>query len=289
MGGVQPLSLAVAVATRNRRELLLRTLRRLRDDYPHVEIVVVDNGSDDGTPAAVRMHFADVKLIEAKRNYGSYARTIAAQSTHCDLIAFCDDDTAWARGSFERAAEIFAAHPRVGLLCGRLLVEPEMRVDPVCQAMAASPLPRGAGLPGPPILGFLACAAIVRRRAFVAAGGFHLEYGIGGEEELLAIDMADGGWALCYVDELTAYHAPAEAGRNPFGRRAAQLRNTLWTAWLRRPIREAASITCRAVARNAGDPAAWRGFSEAMKGLSWVRRERRIASGPVRQQLRMLR
>lgn len=289
MGGIQTLSLTVAIATRNRRELLLRTLRRLRNDHPHVDVVVVDNGSEDGTPAAVRMHFADVTLVEAKRNYGSYARTIAAQSTHSDLLAFCDDDTAWEPGAFERAAEIFAAHPRVGLLCGRLLVEPEMRVDPVCEAMAASPLPRREGLPGPPILGFLACAAIVRRRAFVAAGGFHLEYGIGGEEELLAIDMADGGWALCYVDDLIAYHAPAGAGRDPYRRRAVQLRNKLWTAWLRRPMREAASITCRAVARNAGDPAAWQGFSEAMKGLSWVRRERRIASVPVRQQLRMLR
>lgn len=283
------MNVAVAIATRNRRDLLLRTLRRLRGDYPNVEVIVVDNGSEDGTPAAVRMHFSDIALVEARENYGGYARTIAAQSTHSDFLAFCDDDTAWAPGSLERAVEIFEAHPRVGLLCGRLLIEPDLRLDPVCEMMAASPLPRCGALPGPPILGFLACASVVRRRAFVAAGGFHAQYGIGGEEELLAIDMADGGWALCYVDELVAYHAPGKIGRDHYRRRAVEMRNKLWTAWLRRPVPEAASITCRAVARNAGDVAAWHGLTEAMKGLSWVRRERRIASMPVRQQLRMLR
>lgn len=283
------MDISIAIATRNRRELLLRTIARVRETYPGVQVVVVDNGSDDGTPAAVRSAFRDVRLIEGGDNHGSYARTLAARSVGTDLVAFCDDDTAWEHGSLERAAELFERHPRLGLICGRLLIEPDLRLDPVCKLMASSPLPRSGDVPGPPILGFLACAAVVRRRAFLGVGGFHPRYGIGGEEELLAIDMTDAGWALCYVDDVVAYHAPATFGRNPYHRRAVQLRNRLWTAWLRQPVPEAASITCKAVASGATDGATWYGFSEAMKGLSWVRRERRIASRPVRQQLRMLR
>lgn len=283
------MDLSVAIATRNRRDLLLRTLERLQESYAGVDIIVADNGSGDGTPDAVRRAFPGVRVIETGANRGAYARTLAAQAAKSELLAFCDDDTYWPAGALERAARTFERYPRLGLLCAKLLIEPDMRLDPVCELMRLSPLPRNGDVPGPPVLGFLACAAVVRRRAFLDAGGFHPEYGIGGEEELLAIDMTDAGWALCYVDELVAYHAPAQSGRNPYKRRAVQVRNRLWTAWLREPLVEAASSTYRALAFNATDAATWLGLSEAMKGLSWVRRERRVASAAVRQQLRMLR
>lgn len=256
--------------------------------YPGVPLIVVDNGSDDGTPRAVRFRFRDVRLVEAHENLGSYARTLGVREAQTDYVAFCDDDTRWDPGALQRAVEIFERHPRLALICGKLLVEPDLRLDGVCEAMARSPLPRDGALPGPPVMGFLAGAAVVRRTPFLAAGGFHRRYGIGGEEELLAIDLVQLGWHLCYVDEIVAYHAPARMGRDPYRRRATQLRNRLWTAWLRRPMYDAAALTCRTVARHAGDRATWTALREAMTGLAWVRRERRVCTRSVRAQLRLL-
>ncbi len=65
--------------------------------------------------------------------------------------------------------------------------------------MEHSPLPVEPDLPGPPVLGFLACAAIVRRKAYLEVGGFDPRMMIGGEEELLAADLASAGWGLAYV------------------------------------------------------------------------------------------
>lgn len=280
--------ISVVIATRNRRDLLLQTLERMRAAYPGVPLIVVDNGSDDGTPRAVRFRYPGVQLIEAHENLGSYARTLGVRQAQTDFVAFCDDDTCWDDLALHRAVEIFDRHPRLALLCGKLLVAPDMRVDGVCKIMERSPLPREGDMPGPPVMGFLAGAAVVRRTPFLTAGGFHRRYGIGGEEELLAIDLVQLGWRLCYVDDIVAYHAPARGGRDPYRRRATQLRNRLWTAWLRRPLYDAAAITCRTVARNAGDRATWTALREAMNGLSWVRRERQVCNGSVRAQLRML-
>src|SRR5206468_1912268 len=88
--------------------------------------------------------------------------------------------------------------PRMALLAARVLVGPAAVIDPTCEAMARSPLPPRADSPGPSILGFLACGAVVRRSAFLAVGGFAGRFGVGGGEELLGIDLALAGiaWVL---------------------------------------------------------------------------------------------
>src|SRR4051794_22366336 len=130
-------------------------------------------------------------------------------------------------------------------------------MDPVCSAMAASPLAARPGLPGPAILGFVACGAVVRRTAFLDAGGFNPRFGIGGEERLLALDMATGGWELAYVDSVVAHHHPDADAARP-GRRARTLRNDLWTTWLRRRLPGAAVDTRPPAANGCGDGGASR-------------------------------
>ena len=58
---------------------------------------------------------------------------------------------------------------------------------PVNEAMAASPLWEGGGAA---VLGFLACACVVRKAAFVGVGGFSELLFFVGEERLLAYDLA---------------------------------------------------------------------------------------------------
>ena len=47
-------------------------------------------------------------------------------------------------------------------LVARILVGPRESEDPICKENAHGPLPEEPDLPGPPVLGFLACAAIAR-------------------------------------------------------------------------------------------------------------------------------
>src|SRR5215213_1977689 len=106
--------------------------------------------------------------------------------------------------------------------------------------MAASPLPRPAWCPGPPLLGFLAGASMVRRDAFLRSGGFEPRLFLGGEEELLALDLADAGWWLVYAPWVVIHHRPS-ARRASRERLRREVRNGLWSAWLRLPVRHAAA------------------------------------------------
>jgi N-acetylglucosaminyl-diphospho-decaprenol L-rhamnosyltransferase len=282
-----PAPVAVVIATRNRGPELLGTLARLRALHEQPPIVVVDNGSTDGTAELVRAHCPRVQVVGLRRNHGGAARTIGARLLDSPYVAFSDDDSWWAPGALSRAAELLDRHPRLAVLAARVLVGPDERLDPVCREMALSPLPPAADLPGPAVLGFIACGAVVRRAAFLEVGGFDVRLGVGGEEELLSLDLAARGWGLAYVEEVIAHHHPSPS-RDPSGRRRVQVRNALWSAWLRRPLGGAARQTAHLAALAMHHPGAWSGVLLALLGLPWVLRERRPVPRALEAELRTL-
>jgi len=278
---------AVVVVTRNRRDSLCATLAHLRALPERPRVVVVDNASTDGTAAAVRGRYPDVDVVALTRNLGAAARTVGTCRVDMPYVAFSDDDSWWAPGALARALEVLDAHPPLALVAARILLGAEERIEPACLQMAASPLAARDGLPGRPVLGFVACGAVVRRSAFLAAGGFHARFGIGGEEQLLAIDLAAAGWALAYVDDVVAYHYPSPV-RDRQGRERIVTRNTLWTTWLRRPSISAARRTAQLARLGVRNPRLRPAIVEALRGLPWVLRERRPVPTAVESALRVL-
>jgi GT2 family glycosyltransferase len=252
----------VVIATRNRGAELCRTLERLSSLPERPPVVVVDNDSQDGTAAMVRHRFPGIELIALRRNCGAWARNLGVLRARTPLIALADDDSWWAPGALATAAAVLEASPRVGLLAARILVGPDQTPDEVNAVMAASPLPSG-GLPGPRVMGFLGCGAVVRREAYLAVGGFSRLLFIGGEEQLFAYDLAAAGWAACYRPDIVAYHHPSPS-RQPATRRYQEARNRALVAWLRRPLGCALTETGGLTRQAAHDPIAAR----ALGGLA---------------------
>jgi GT2 family glycosyltransferase len=264
--------------TRNRRESAMQAVERLRSLPERPAVVVVDNGSSDGTADALRA-VGGVTVIDAGTNLGAAGRTRGVEAAQTPYVAFSDDDSWWAPGALARAADDFDAHPRLGLLTGRTVVGPDQLDDPINALLAAAPVGAAEDLPGPTVLGFLACAAVVRRAAYLDAGGFHPRYGVGGEEQLLALDLLAAGWGLAYVADVVVHHHPASVDRS--GRVVRQARNDLWTTWLRRPVPVAAAATVDVARRAVRDSSSRAVLSGALRGLPWVVRERRPVPAAV--------
>jgi N-acetylglucosaminyl-diphospho-decaprenol L-rhamnosyltransferase len=278
---------AVIVITHNRREELHHTLTRLASlpEQPHV--VVVDNGSTDGTAALVHGGHPEATLLEAGRNLGAVGRNLGVAAVNAPYVAFCDDDTWYDPGALSHAADLLDAHPDLAVVVARILVEPSGRVDRICEEMADSPLDRRPDLPGHPLLSFLAGVSTVRRAAFRTAGGFSPRLWLGGEEELLASDLARAGWQMAYVPEVVAHHR-ASRKRDPHLRRRHGIRNTLWFTWLRRPWPSAARRTARLIARLPPDRVTLLGIADAVRGLPWVVRERSVVPPDLERGYRRL-
>jgi len=278
--------LGVVVATRNRRERVLATLDRLDELPERPEVVVVDNASEDGTPRAVERRHPRVRVVRMPGNAGASARNAGVQALRTPLVALNDDDSWWAPGALERAAAVFEGRPTLGAVQARILVGADGRLDPVCAQMRHSPLPALRGLPGPAVLGFVACGVVFRREAFLQAGGFHPRLDVGGEESLLAFDLARHGWELAYVSSVVAYHHP-DGGDDRAGRSAKLLRNELWTAWLRRRLPGAVRTTVR-VALRAARERQLGALAEAARGGPWVIAKRRPLPASIERAARLV-
>ena len=231
------MSVSVVVASRNRRAELLETLPR-----HEAPVILVDNGSTDGTADAVRSALPEVHVIALRRNVGAFARTIGVRAATTPYVAFADDDSWWAPGALDRAVGLLDAHPAVALVTGRILLGPSVRVDRMSLEMAAAPLGTSPGGAGPDVLGFAACAAVVRRTAFLSVDGFDPVVRFPGEEERVTLDLADAGWLLSYVDDLVVHHHPSPSRGSAAHRRTQIVRAALLTGCMRRPWREVLAL-----------------------------------------------
>lgn len=282
----------MVIATRDRADELRVTLSRLMELRPRPPIVVVDNASTDHTQAVIdevrtRSPTA-LRAVVLDHNAGAAARTVGARIADTEVVAFCDDDSWWAGDALSIAARLFARHPSMAVLAARTVVMPDGRTDPLCRLLSGSVLGTEDGLPGPSVLGFLACSALVRRRPFLDAGGFSPLLHFAGEEQLLAIDLAVAGWDLCYVDEVVAYHQPS-ANRPPSSARVRrELRNASLTTFLRRPVRRWPRAAATVARRVAEDPRMLPVLPELARRMPAVVRQRQRIPDRIERRIRLI-
>ncbi|MBO9353802.1 glycosyltransferase [Bordetella petrii] len=280
---MMPGRVSIVVLTYNRRLELLRTLRRLArlpDTYP---VIVVDNGSTDGSAEAVRREFPQAELVRAPANLGAAGRNLGVRAARTEYVAFCDDDTCWEPGALETAVGILDAAPEIGVLTARVLVGAEGVLDPACAAMQESPLPEQPGV-GPRLMGFMAGACVMRTAVFRDAGGYWPPLLIGGEEALLALDVLERGWRIVYAPAVCTRHWPSSA-RDTALRRRLLARNAVWTAWLRLPAAMAWHATAREFRSQRSARERMRLARDVSHGLAAVLARRHVVSPQVQELL----
>ncbi len=146
---------SVVVATRNRRAALARALASIdAQSFRDFEVVVVDDGSIDGTADWLRAQRPAVGLVALRRSCGAAAaRNRGVERARGEIVAFLDDDDVWHPSYLETQVAQFDAHPDA-LLCSAGHVEidgtgrvsrPDVRplfdyADPLVHLLAECPL-----------------------------------------------------------------------------------------------------------------------------------------------------
>jgi len=276
--------ITIVIVTRNRIDTLLWTLDKLTSLPQKPPIIVVDNASTDNTPDRVKAIYPQVTVLALDQNKWCAARNDGVELAKTPLVSFCDDDSFWEPDALTKAAAYFRKYPHLGVLAGKILIGDSQEVDSVCNAMKNSPLTDPRPLPGPPVLGFVCCAVVVRREAFLSIGGFDSRFAIAGEERMFSVDMRTKGWSLAYAEDMVAHHYPSPL-RNVAQRTRHITRDTLWYYWLRRPAYYAFRHTMLILKQMTSDINVRQGFWEALKTAPSILLDREVVPRPIEEQI----
>lgn len=253
---VEAPSVSVVVPTYQRRELVARAVRSvLAQTYQDFELVVVDDGSNDGTDGSLAG--IDVRLrYHRQQNRGAAAaRNRGLQLARGPVVAFLDSDDRWLPDHLAVVTEALRGNPEAVLAS----TCPQMRVGGRQQAEAAEvvdALPRLLATLG--LFAFPSCVA-VRRNALAAAGGFDERFVIGEDGELW-LRLATLG-PFCVVQRKTIVHRETRGSLKERGaRRGEALRSFELFAQsavaavdgLQRPDRDELAARARGALRYAG-------------------------------------
>lgn len=116
--------ISAIIPTHNRREELLDCLHSLVPTG--VEVIVVDNGSTDGTVESIQHQYPAVRLVLNSANAGaSAAKNQGAQASQNDILWFLDSDTVIPDPEVPRKAlEILDSDPSIGAIGGEIYSDP---------------------------------------------------------------------------------------------------------------------------------------------------------------------
>jgi GT2 family glycosyltransferase len=212
--------LSVVIPTRDRRDVLLETLRALEAQIPPeggFEVIVVDNGSGDGTPEAVRDLAAGVRmplrLIRDPEQGPAHARNAGVAASGGELLLFLGDDTAPADdGLLSGHVRLHRESPdRRYAVQGRATWTPRLEVTSFMEWLERT----GAQFrfeqfaPGriPPVGSFVTAHVSLKRSLFEQSGGFDTRFPWAALEDVeLSIRLDRLGLELDYHPELLVLH-----------------------------------------------------------------------------------
>ncbi len=128
-----PAEVSVVIPTLDRVESLRRALASVfAQTLPPQEVIVVDDGSTDGTAELVRRAFSQVRYLRQDNQGVSAARNRGIQEAGCAWIALLDSDDEWLPGKLEAQFQVLAGQPGA-LVCHteEIWVRRGVRVNPM--------------------------------------------------------------------------------------------------------------------------------------------------------------
>jgi GT2 family glycosyltransferase len=241
--------------------------------YRNVEIILVDNGSTDGSQAFVRKQYPEVQLVALDRNLGlTGGNNAGIRVATGEILVSLNNDTEVEPGFVEALVDALVDHPEAGMAAAKMrLFDRRDTIHSAGDGYGTDGIPYNRGVwqrdegqfdePGW-IFGGCGGAVAYRRDMLDQVGLFDESFFMYCEDVDLNWRAQLGGWRCWYTPEAIVYHKLSATGGGPIASFYTG-RNTLWVIAKNYPgtlLRQHLSSVLRAqwtVTRDA--LRAWRG------------------------------
>ncbi len=208
---------SVVIVNWNGKEFLLECLEGLRrQTYRDFSVILVDNGSQDGSTVFVAEHYPEVRIMALADNRGfAAANNVALRTVETEFVALLNNDAVpdplWLKSLVEALEE----YPQAGLAASKMLLYNRREMidragDGYTKAGAA--LLRGRGLPADAhgmrewVFGACAAAVLYRMAMLHDIGFFDEDFFLLYEDVDMSFRAQLKGYACLYVPEALVYH-----------------------------------------------------------------------------------
>lgn len=210
--------LAVIIPNWNGREFLQDCLVSLYNQtYPDFEVILVDNGSADGSVVFTEKNFPKVNIIKLKKNYG-FAKAIneGVKISLSEYVVFLNNDTSVDKNWLKNLVACAQKHPEVISVNSKLLNFYDRKIidgvgilmNEVGQARSIGwqELDQGQFEKETYIFGSTGGASLFRRKEFLNLGGFEESYFMYYEEVDFAFRSEFQGYRSIYCPKALVFH-----------------------------------------------------------------------------------
>ncbi len=213
-------NISVIVVNWNRRDLLRACLQSLAcQTTPALEVILVDNGSSDGSSEMARAEFGTLPLrvIENRENRGfCAANNQGIAAARGDLIALLNNDAEADPAWLAELSGAFAGRPDTGMAASKILVhEDPTTIDKVGHLIYLDGQNRGRGT-GQRDRGQFdeieevawpdGCACMYRRSMLERIGGFDEDFFAYADDAELGLRARIAGWGCLYIPRAVVRH-----------------------------------------------------------------------------------
>ena len=277
----------IVITARNRPDELSNTLKILRlQTYPNIEMLVIDDASDEPLEPVVRDIWPEASVYRNAQNLGLIAsRSLSFKLAKGDFIASLDDDSYFMDPTdLKKAVLRFEQERDLGILTFQVLVSRDPAPGPVQRHGN-----RYSHI-------FFGCAHMMRREVQREVGGYCDFFFYYIEEAEYSMRVIQKGWKIYYFTDIVVQHHVSPVDRSHAKILRYCTRNGLWLVFMRFPLSRIPAeliwrltqLTMRGL-REGCMEAVLHGICEAAGGLPGVLRLREPLDSAAMRQYELLR
>ncbi len=229
----------------NRREDVKESLCRIQQiDYSPLEVIVVDNGSTDGTEKMIESEFPSIQLIKMNENIGIAAYNVGFSAAKGEYIVVIDDDSFPAKYAIKRMVEVFEKDEQLGIVAFDVrnyesyddIKDEYEQEDGSAEAKAVA---------ADYFMSFNGAGAGIRKKLFETIGYYPEEFFLYQNEADCALKVWDAGYRIEFYANIVSYHKYSPKNRTSWRAPFYYTRNLFWLFWKHYPMDIAVKMTFR--------------------------------------------